>query len=58
MLLACWAVGAQPEDLLVAPQGDLVREVARLNIPLVVPLSQQWMLACRKGRLPLELELG
>ena len=41
VLLPCWAIGAEPEDLLVAFQADFVRKVPLLCIARVVPLCQE-----------------
>ena len=39
--LPCWAMGAEPEDLLVALQADFVRKTPMLCIIRVVPLYQE-----------------
>ena len=46
VLLACWALVAEPEDLLAASQPDFVREVALLCIAPVIPLGQQDRVLC------------
>ena len=48
VLFACWALGAQPEDLLGTPQSHLVRKFALSRIALVVPLCQEGVIAIRK----------
>ena len=41
VLLPCWAVGAEPEDLLATFQADFVRKVPMLCVASMVPLSQE-----------------
>ena len=48
VLLPCWALGAQPEDLLVALQLCIVRRVPSSCIALVIPLCQETVLALCK----------
>ena len=48
VLLPCWALGAEPEDLDVAFQLDLVRAIPSKCISLVVPFCQERMLASCK----------
>ena len=49
VLLPCWALVAEPEDLLAAFQPDFLREVALLCIALVIPLCQQDRVLCMVG---------
>lgn len=49
MLLACWALVAEPEDLLVPFQPDFFGKVPLLCILTVVPLSQQDRVFCNGG---------
>ena len=55
VLLPCWAIGAEPENLLVASQTYFIRKVPMLCIMRVVPLCQESShfraLAICKGRL-------
>ena len=46
VLLACWALGAEPEDLLSTFQPDFVRKVPLVCIVFVIPLSQQDRVLC------------
>ena len=46
VLLACWALVAEPEDLLAASQPDFVREVSLFCIAPVIPLGQQDRVLC------------
>ena len=46
VLLSCWALVAEPEDLLVALQPVFVRKVAVVCIATVIPLSQQDRVLC------------
>ena len=58
MLLPCWTSGAEPEDLPVTPQADLVRKVPMLCIASMVPLCQEGshfrlLTLCKGGMLDL-----
>ena len=56
MLLPCWALVAEPQDLLVAFQPDIVGEVPLRCIACMVPFCQKsfasGVLTLCKGRLP------
>ena len=46
VLLACWALGAEPEDLLNTFQPDFVRKVSLVCIAFVISLGQQDRVLC------------
>ena len=52
MLLTCWAFGTQPEKFFAALQADVDGQVSACSVALVVPFSQQGMIALGKSRSP------
>ena len=48
MLLPCWALGAEPPDVLVALQSSGMRKVVQMCIVIVIPFSQEGVLTLSK----------